>query len=310
MTKLKSSARNRRSPKTLIPLASLLITLTVSGCSGTRSCLSSVCAPYEASKGSCTTERQARRCARAIWDSHHAQCYLNNCHYKEVREGFIAGFTSVCNGGNTCPPMFAPTKHSLCGLNKRCSTAWHEGWPLGAIAAESSGFCNSCCSRAHPCLRGPRVPCNPGCVSCGSGSDEYASSYIVDSYQVSEAPEEAVEVQIEVAPPVVEEHPYEAPIELSNETAEAVAVPVETAPAPPAALPPPTPAPEPKAQPLAPPKETTQLLKPLRLHVQSAKPTLISSRPVKDTSRSIAGIQDAEARIANLIERFQPDTAE
>lgn len=305
MTKPKSSAWTPLHLKKLLPLASLLIVISASGCQNTRSCLSAFCAPYEASKGSCTTERQARRCARAIWDTHHAQCYLSNCHYKEVREGFIAGFVSVCSGGNTCPPMFAPAKHGLCGLNKRCSTAWHEGWPLGAVAAESSGFCNSCCSRAHPCLRAPRIPCNGGCVSCGNTDGGYSDDYVIEPMHVPEASVEIIHEEIE-APAVPTEHQYEAPIE-------APAEPIEEAPAveESAALPAPAPAPEPESAPApAPPsKESVQLAEPLNLEIaNSFEPTVTTTQPV--TSKRISGIQDAGNRIASLIEKLETDAAQ
>lgn len=329
MTNFASSTRTPLPVFRLIPLASLLIIVSASGCANTKSCLTAFCAPYEATKGTCTTERQARRVAREIWDCHHAQCYLNNCNYKEVREGFIDGFVSTCSGGNTCPPMFAPAKHSLCGLNKRCSTAWHEGWPLGSVAAESSGFCNSSCSRAHPCLRGPKLPCNPGCVKCGvnaSSLDDHGG-YIIEHYgepaviteeihindpsatNAYEAPiEDPATPLIEQQPPVAPAPPavpaQQAPAAKPSVPAIEASAPTEAAPAPT----PPAPAPVP---------DSTKAAQPFSLRISLSEETTPAKTAVAVRQRvqpavpaeSIAGLQDAETRIASLIERFQPDAA-
>lgn len=319
MTKTASSSRTPLPATKFIPLASLLIIISVSGCANTRSCLTAVCAPYEASKGCSTTERKARRAAREIWDCHHAQCYLNNCNFKDVREGFIEGFVSTCAGGDSCPPMFAPTKHSLCGLNKRCSTAWHEGWPLGAVAAESSGFTNSCCSRAHPCLRGPRIPCNPGCVRCDSGSNhlhygdemQYGNDgdYVIESFGAPEIVTESVHAETEA----VEAHEvevqassdsgYEAPITPPTEQATPLVDPTPVAPEPPAV--PSTEAATPAPAPPAP--ENVQAQRTLSLQISTvSEPSgqtkkRVSAAPVKP----ISGIQDTETRIASLIQRLE-----
>lgn len=314
MTKTASSNRSPLPATKFVPLASLLIVCTLSGCVNITSCLTAVCAPYEASKGACTTERKARRVAREIWDRHHAECYLTNCNYKDVRTGFIAGFVATCAGGDSCPPMFAPAKHSLCGLNRRCSTAWHEGWPLGAIAAESNGFSNCCCSRAHPCLRGPRVPCNPGCISCDSATNhsQYGhqmqlgndGGFMIQSYDGSDAVMEPEKVKIEDG----QEPTFLAP---TIEPIEEMPPEIEQAPAAPAV------SDVPASGAITPIKAAPVMVLPTAETVQVEKDTSpqisvipVASEQVTETvtvqpTESISGIQDAETRIAALLQRVK-----
>ena len=145
--------------------AVVLITVPMSGCSPFRSTLTAFCAPYGQLNGECRTERQARATARDVWDAEFAERYCGHHDPRGLRAGFIDGFVASCKGNGDSPPMFAPSQNGLLSHgNKMCSTAWHNGYPMGAAEAAACGCQGQLCPRVHPCLVDVKRPVNPGCI--------------------------------------------------------------------------------------------------------------------------------------------------
>lgn len=158
----------------------ILVVPMISGCSHFHSSLEA----YSLFKGEYRTDRRARAAAKEVWDCKVAHCYANHCDIKGLRQGFIDGFVDACNGGGDCPPMFSPSKNGLfCHERPSCSTAWHNGYPLGAAQAQTCGFCRASCSRVHPCLRDVQRPVNPGCVRIEDYNGGYEAEPVYDAFE-------------------------------------------------------------------------------------------------------------------------------
>lgn len=190
-----NSIRSWPDHRPVMALAVLMIPL-ITGCSHFHSSMGMFCAPYGQLKGQCRTERRARAAAKDAWDCKFAQCHRNHCDPKGLREGFIDGFVDASMGGGGCPPMFAPDQNGLfCHGKKSCSTAWHNGYPMGEAHALSCGFTELPCSRVHPCLRDMERPVNPGCIRVseynaygGSGN----TGGIQEFYPAQQVPEQLI----------------------------------------------------------------------------------------------------------------------
>ncbi len=75
-----------------------------------------------------------------------AHCYKGHQNLSHYRDGFIAGYIDVANGGYGCTPAVAPSSYwgwryqsssGACAVN-----AWFEGFPMGVKAAEQDGIGN------------------------------------------------------------------------------------------------------------------------------------------------------------------------
>ncbi len=72
--------------------------------------------------------------------------FCNRRHAKDFKQGFIAGYLEVAEGGNGCVPAIAPSSYwgwryqSADGQN--AVNAWFEGYPMGVRAAEQDGVGN------------------------------------------------------------------------------------------------------------------------------------------------------------------------
>lgn len=185
---------------------SMVILASTSGCSYYGNALCSAVAPYEQIKCDGFRELRGRVKARAIWAKKYANCYRKHCNLKDVRAGFIDGFVDSCMGGDGCPPMFAPNGGCSLGLGNHCASAWFEGYPLGAAAAEACGACRWAGNRCHPGLLscGENPACNPGCEPCtnsgmcGSCGQAGATCGCNGSGPISHLP----------APPMISDHDY------------------------------------------------------------------------------------------------------
>lgn len=83
----------------------------------------------------------ATRAWLRIKHNYHGHCYL-----KDFRNGFIAGYIDVANGGAGCTPTVVSSKYwgwrYQSGTGQAAVNAWYEGFPLGAKAAEEDGIGN------------------------------------------------------------------------------------------------------------------------------------------------------------------------
>lgn len=72
--------------------------------------------------------------------------YRGHCYLKDFRNGFIAGYIDVANGGAGCTPTVVSSKYwgwrYQSGTGQAAVNAWYEGFPLGAKAAEEDGIGN------------------------------------------------------------------------------------------------------------------------------------------------------------------------
>ncbi len=72
--------------------------------------------------------------------------YLGHCYLKDFRNGFIAGYMDVANGGAGCTPSVVSSEYwgwrYQSGSGQAAVNAWYEGFPLGAKAAEQDGIGN------------------------------------------------------------------------------------------------------------------------------------------------------------------------
>ncbi len=70
-------------------------------------------------------------------------CIPNRQYIKEFKDGFVAGYNDVANGGNGCTPAIAPS--SFWGWQYQSASgqaaidAWFQGYPYGVKAAEQDG---------------------------------------------------------------------------------------------------------------------------------------------------------------------------
>ena len=153
----------------MLGIVTLLIA-SVSGCSHCRSTLTA----FSHLKTTYAKERRARATAKDVWDEKFAEHYYGHSDSEGLRAGFVEGFVASCMDGGDCPPLFAPNQDSMFQHGKNtCSTAWHNGYPIGSAEAAVCGYQEHNCARAHPCLRDVRRPVNPGCIRI---SDQYLLS--------------------------------------------------------------------------------------------------------------------------------------
>ena len=80
-------------------------------------------------------------------------CFCEVENYYDFRDGFIAGYIHVMNGGGCCRPTLPPRKYwSLCtrGPDNNCRiVAWYNGWDSGVAQAQRDGM------GTGPILTGP-----------------------------------------------------------------------------------------------------------------------------------------------------------
>jgi hypothetical protein len=71
-------------------------------------------------------------------------CFYEVENYCDFRDGFIAGYIHVMNGGGCCRPTLPPRKYwSLCtrGPDNNCRVvAWYNGWDSGVAQAQRDGM--------------------------------------------------------------------------------------------------------------------------------------------------------------------------
>ncbi len=71
-------------------------------------------------------------------------CFCEVENYCDFRDGFIAGYIHVMNGGGCCRPTLPPRKYwSLCtrGDDNNCRiVAWYNGWDSGVAQAQRDGM--------------------------------------------------------------------------------------------------------------------------------------------------------------------------
>lgn len=74
-------------------------------------------------------------------------CFCEVENYCDFRDGFIAGYIHVMNGGGCCRPTLPPRKYwSLCtrGPDNNCRVvAWYNGWDSGVAQALRDGMGSS-----------------------------------------------------------------------------------------------------------------------------------------------------------------------
>jgi len=84
---------------------------------------------------------------RLAWSAYRetSPCYVMIDCPHSFKLGFEAGFIAVANGGNGCPPVFAPGSKifSLAWLDDGSPedrrTAWYDGYSHGVLAAHQTG---------------------------------------------------------------------------------------------------------------------------------------------------------------------------
>ncbi|MEM1226055.1 MAG: hypothetical protein AAGJ40_10165 [Planctomycetota bacterium] len=73
-----------------------------------------------------------------------ADCHRNHPCWKDLREGFIAGYMEVATGGSGCTPAVISSDYwgwrYQCAQGQCSINAWFEGFPLGVKAAEEDGI--------------------------------------------------------------------------------------------------------------------------------------------------------------------------
>ncbi|TWT82239.1 hypothetical protein CA13_37010 [Planctomycetes bacterium CA13] len=285
---------------------SMIIMAMTTGCSTCCTSYNAVMSPVYQS--GCLTDFRGRLEARKIWASSYAKCYRNHCNVKDVRDGFIDGFVDTCNGGDGCPPLFAPEGYCMLslGCKDRCASAWFEGYPLGVVAAEKCGACRWAKSRCNPALLScsETLPCNPGCEPCkGLDAHEITGSCGCNSPALIQADQYHVdEYHIESYEPVPMEPIHESPLHQPDE----VVVPGPVT----------EPIPEPVPEPAAPAHvtdldaasvESTAAESGLVTYAQPvAKPELIESAQVETPSPQDSDRDSAKLTEKQLIELAAP----
>lgn len=72
--------------------------------------------------------------------------FRGHCYLKDFRNGFIAGYMDIANGGAGCPPTVISSEYwgwrYQSGSGQAAVNAWYEGFPHGAKAAEQDGIAN------------------------------------------------------------------------------------------------------------------------------------------------------------------------
>jgi|GEM_PF-5714299 len=82
--------------------------------------------------------------AKASYRDIGRDCQTMPCRYS-FRDGYIAGYIAVCDGGNGCVPPVVQVRYcNLTWLDQSCETekmeAWFEGYELGALIAKTEGM--------------------------------------------------------------------------------------------------------------------------------------------------------------------------
>lgn len=90
--------------------------------------------------------------------------YRGHCYLKDFRNGFIAGYMNVANGGAGCTPTIISPEYwgwrYQSGSGQAAVNAWYEGFPLGAKAAEEDGIGNYNLLRLNGTQRATSTPTN------------------------------------------------------------------------------------------------------------------------------------------------------
>lgn len=72
--------------------------------------------------------------------------FCNQCFEKEFKDGFLAGYAAVAEGGYACTPAVAPSQYwgwkYQSASGQGAVNAWFQGFPEGARAAEEDGIGN------------------------------------------------------------------------------------------------------------------------------------------------------------------------
>ena len=72
--------------------------------------------------------------------------FCNQCFEKEFKDGFLAGYAAVAEGGYACTPAIAPSQYwgwrYQSASGQGAVNAWFQGFPEGARAAEEDGIGN------------------------------------------------------------------------------------------------------------------------------------------------------------------------
>ncbi len=88
--------------------------------------------------------------------------YHGHCYLKDLRNGFIAGYIDVAEGGAGCTPTIVSPKYwgwrYQSGSGQAAINAWYEGFPLGAKAAEEDGIGNHNLIQMNGTQRAPTIP--------------------------------------------------------------------------------------------------------------------------------------------------------
>ena len=169
-------SHGRRLAQGMLPVTLIGMVISLTGCAyGPH--MGTVAAPYQLSNCQCISDMRLRWQARSIWKEKYQHCYGDRAYAHDIKQGFIDGFVATAKGGSGCPPIMAPQRYSS-GLGclthrKPIGTYWFQGYPLGAIAAESCAGEKCYASSLNPqllaCLN--EQGCNPGCRTCEPNTD-------------------------------------------------------------------------------------------------------------------------------------------
>ena len=73
-----------------------------------------------------------------------SSCFSEVENYHDFRDGFIAGYIHVMNGGGCCRPTLPPRKYwslTTRGPNNNCRViSWYNGWDAGVAQAHQDGM--------------------------------------------------------------------------------------------------------------------------------------------------------------------------
>lgn len=125
--------------------------IVVAACAASHGCTSSCCYDFiDNTMTGCSDHLEAKmawhRCSG---------CFSEVEYYTDFRDGFIAGYIHVMNGGGCCRPTLPPRKYwSLCtrGPDNNCRiVAWYNGWDSGVAQALRDGM------GSNPILTAPDI---------------------------------------------------------------------------------------------------------------------------------------------------------
>lgn len=95
----------------------------------------------------CRLNCATRSAARSSWKTSSGACMGISCPHS-FKEGFMAGYENVANGGNGCVPavpIFSLHNHmwmDRCSESEKVA-AWYDGWEIGAMSAKGDGMADS-----------------------------------------------------------------------------------------------------------------------------------------------------------------------